>query len=128
MIVQRGLKAPPSFHEDRLRRAPVGHFIDVITNGYGAMYAYGSRIPITDRWSIAAYIRALQLSQNTEAKSIPDDVKAKLPQEGQVTLPAFKPGQGNLTLGGLPTLGRTLPIKKAEVRTTENGGDNNARD
>ncbi len=64
MIVQRGFPAPPSFHEKRLRDAPVGHFFDVITNGYGVMYSYASRVAPEDRWAIAAYIRALQLSQD----------------------------------------------------------------
>lgn len=64
MIVQRGLRQPPSYHDPRLVNAPVGHFFDVMTNGYGAMYSYASRVSVDDRWRIAAYIRALQLSQN----------------------------------------------------------------
>ena len=64
MIVQRGFPQPPSLHEQRLRDAPVGHFFDVITNGYGVMYPYASRVSPDDRWAIAAYIRALQLSQH----------------------------------------------------------------
>jgi len=73
MIVKRGFSPPPSFHQDRLRDAPAGHFFHVITNGYGAMYSYASRIPVDDRWAIVAYIRALQLSQNARI----DDVPAK---------------------------------------------------
>ena len=64
MIVLRGLRQPPSYHDPRLVDAPVGHFFDVMTNGYGAMYSYASRVAVDDRWRIAAYIRALQLSQN----------------------------------------------------------------
>ena len=64
MIVSRGLRQPPSYHDDRLRNAPVGHFFDVMTNGYGAMYSYASRVAVDDRWRIVSYIRALQLSQN----------------------------------------------------------------
>jgi cytochrome c553 len=64
MVVSRGLRQPPSYHEERLRKAPVGHFFDVMTNGYGAMYSYASRVAVDDRWRIAAYIRALQMSQN----------------------------------------------------------------
>ncbi|HEY1214333.1 MAG TPA: cytochrome c [Bryobacteraceae bacterium] len=64
MIVSRGLQQPPTYHDDRLRNGPVGHFFDVMTNGYGAMYPYASRVSVDDRWRIAAYIRALQLSQN----------------------------------------------------------------
>lgn len=64
MIVRRGFSRPPSFHIDRLRKAPVGHFFEVITRGYGTMYSYASRVPPEERWAIIAYIRALQLSQN----------------------------------------------------------------
>lgn len=64
MVVSRGLRQPPSYLDPRLVNAPVGHFFDVMTNGYGAMYSYASRVAPDDRWRIAAYIRALQLSQN----------------------------------------------------------------
>ena len=64
MIVQRGFPQPPSFHEQRLRDAPAGHFFDVMTNGYGVMYPYASRVTPADRWAIVAYVRALQLSEN----------------------------------------------------------------
>ena len=62
MIVRRGFRKPPSYHTEELRRAPVGHFFDVITNGWGAMPNYAPQIPTQDRWAIIAYIRALQLS------------------------------------------------------------------
>ena len=62
MIVQRGFPRPPSYYTARLRNAPVGHFYNVITNGYGAMYSYGDRIKPDDRWNIVAYIQALQAS------------------------------------------------------------------
>lgn len=64
MIVRRGFPKPPTYHDDRLRNAPVGHFFDVITNGWGKMNPYASQIPVPDRWAIVAYIRALQISQN----------------------------------------------------------------
>lgn len=64
MIAQRGFPAPPSYHIDKLRNAPDGHFYRVISNGYGVMYPYADRIPPADRWAIVAYIRALQLSQH----------------------------------------------------------------
>ena len=64
MVVSRGLRQPPSYLDPRLVSAPVGHFFDVITNGYGAMYSYASRVAPDDRWRITAYIRALQLSQD----------------------------------------------------------------
>ena len=75
MIVSRGLRQPPSYHDERLRNAPVGHFFDVMTNGYGAMYSYASRVPVDDRWRIAAYIRALQLSQNPPAELAQQSIK-----------------------------------------------------
>src|SRR5204863_6036301 len=61
-IVQRGFPAPPSYHIARLREAPPGHFVDVIKRGYGIMFSYGDRVDATNRWAIAAYIQALQLS------------------------------------------------------------------
>lgn len=64
MVVSRGLRQPPDYLDPRLENAPVGHFFDVMTNGYGAMYSYASRVAPDDRWRIAAYIRALQLSQD----------------------------------------------------------------
>src|SRR6185437_12551852 len=64
MVVRRGFPPPPSYHIERLRNAPIGHFFDVMTNGYGVMYSYGDRVSVHDRWAIAAYIRALQLSQH----------------------------------------------------------------
>jgi mono/diheme cytochrome c family protein len=71
MVVQRGFPRPPSYHIDRLRQAPTQHFYDVITNGYGAMYSFAAPIGPNDRWAIAAYIRALQLSQNASADDLP---------------------------------------------------------
>jgi cytochrome c553 len=78
MIVQRGLKQPPSYHQDRLREVPIGHFFDTITNGFGAMYSYASRIPVEDRWAIAAYIRVLQLSQQVDYDQLPEEDKRQL--------------------------------------------------
>lgn len=75
MIVQRGFPEPPSFHTDRLRRAPAGHFFDVMTRGYGVMYPYASRVSPSDRWAITAYIRALQLSQHAPASALPPDLQ-----------------------------------------------------
>ncbi|MGI8639080.1 MAG: c-type cytochrome [Pyrinomonadaceae bacterium] len=69
MIVRRGFPQPPTYHDDRLRNAPVGHFYDVMTNGWGKMNSYASQIPPADRWAIVAYIRALQISQNPNGMS-----------------------------------------------------------
>ena len=71
VIVQRGLRQPPSFHIDRLREAPVGYFYDIETRGFGSMMDYAAQIPPSDRWAIAAYIRALQLSQRTTIADVP---------------------------------------------------------
>lgn len=78
MIVQRGFPRPPSYHIDRLRTAPSQHFFDVITNGYGAMYSYAARLSPADRWAVAAYIRALQTSQNATLANVPADQKGTL--------------------------------------------------
>lgn len=78
MIVARGFPAPPSYHTQRLRAAPAQHFVDVITHGYGVMYSYAARVEPRDRWAIAAYVRALQLSQGAKVASVPE-AKEKLP-------------------------------------------------
>ena len=82
-IVQRGFPAPPSYHIERLRNAPIGHFYDVITNGYGVMYSYAAQVEPNDRWAIAAYIRALQLSQNMKAKELTPNEQENLKQQQQ---------------------------------------------
>ena len=94
MIVQRGFRAPPSYHTERLRKAPLGYFFDVMTNGFGAMPDYASQIPPRDRWCIVAYIRALQLSQEATMSDVP--AGQKVPSEA----PAFR---------GDPGSGATLP-------------------
>jgi cytochrome c553 len=78
MIVQRGFPAPPSYHIERLRQAPVGHFFDVMTRGYGVMYSYATRVEPADRWAITAYIRALQLSQHGTLADAPRTERARL--------------------------------------------------
>jgi mono/diheme cytochrome c family protein len=78
MIVQRGFRQPPSYHEDRLIDAPPGHFFDVMTNGFGAMPDYRSQVPVPDRWAIAAYIRALQLSRRATIDDVPADRRAEM--------------------------------------------------
>jgi hypothetical protein len=88
MIVQRGYRQPPTFHMDRLRQAPLGHFFDVMTNGFGAMPDYRAQITPRDRWAIAAYIRALQLSQHAAVNDVPPEDRPKLSQ------PASAPAEG----------------------------------
>ena len=95
MLVMRGLRQPPNYLDPRLVAAPVGHFFDVMTNGYGAMYSYASRVAVDDRWRIAAYIRTLQTAENAPAA---------LAQQG-MNQPAAnttgQPANGNAT-GGTP--------------------------
>jgi len=64
-------RKPPSFHDQRLQKAPLGYFYDVMSNGFGVMPDYASQISPQDRWKIVAYIRALQLSQNATKADIP---------------------------------------------------------
>jgi mono/diheme cytochrome c family protein len=78
MIVRRGYRRPPSYHDDRLRSAPVGHFFDVITNGFGAMPDYAAQVAVEDRWAIAAYIRALQLSTHATIADVPPGQRERL--------------------------------------------------
>ena len=80
MIVRRGYKQPPSYHIDRLRQAPIGHFFDAMTNGFGAMPDYRAQVQPRDRWAIAAYIRALQLSQNAKEADVAPEDRPKLSQ------------------------------------------------
>ena len=78
MIVQRGFKAPPSFHGDRLRLSPPGYYFDVMTHGYGAMSDYAAQLPVRDRWAVVAYVRALQLSQHATLDDVRPDKRALL--------------------------------------------------
>ncbi|MBS1839862.1 MAG: cytochrome c [Acidobacteria bacterium] len=82
MIVERGMKRPPSYHIDRLRQSPNGYFYDVITNGFGSMYSYSAQIPPKDRWAIIAYVRALQLSRNAKGSELPESLRAKIAASG----------------------------------------------
>ena len=82
MISMRGMKHPPSFHQDRLRQAANGYVYDVITNGFGAMYGYSAQIPPRDRWAIIAYVRALQLSRNAKVADLPAQLRERLNQSG----------------------------------------------
>ena len=96
MVVQRGYRHPPTYHQDRLRKAPLGYFFDTMTNGFGAMPPYAAQIPVEDRWKIAAYIRALQLSQNAAqadagGAQIPSQPKLYKEPGSGATLPAEVP-------------------------------------
>ena len=78
MIPRRGFRRPPTYHDDRLRSAPVGYFFDVITNGFGNMPDYSAQVEAADRWRIIAYIRALQLSQRATLADVPPDKRGEL--------------------------------------------------
>jgi Cytochrome C oxidase, cbb3-type, subunit III len=102
MIVQRGYKHPPSFHQQRLRNAPVGYFFDIMSNGLGAMPDYASQIHPSDRWAIAAYIRALQCSQDPalcgvaagEGKAPAEENGIKIPPTSFTSPTAIRPQGG----------------------------------
>lgn len=83
MVVQRGFPAPPSYHTERLRQVPLRHFYEVVSDGYGVMYSYGARVPPRDRWAIAAYIRALQLSQHAQLADLTEAQRRGLRREAQ---------------------------------------------
>jgi mono/diheme cytochrome c family protein len=99
MIVQRGFKKPPSYYDPRLVKAPVGHFFNVMTNGWGAMADYSAQVPVADRWRIAAYIRALQLSQTAKSGDVPagQQIASQPPQEhsGKVVIRVESPAAEN---------------------------------
>ena len=81
MIVRRGFRKPSSFHIPRLQDAPAGYLFDVMTNGFGTMQSYKTMVSVRDRWAIAAYIRALQLSQNATIADVPAPELARLEAE-----------------------------------------------
>jgi mono/diheme cytochrome c family protein len=116
MIVQRGYKRPPSYNADRLRRAPIGYFFDVMTNGFGAMPDYAEQVPAQDRWAIAAYIRALQLSQHATEADIPPGVQiAQQPPPGVVITPPYDT-QGATTAASAPPPPNVAPAKGGEAK------------
>lgn len=78
IIPRHGFPRPPSYHTERLRNAPDVHFMRVISEGYGAMYAYDDRVPPADRWAIIAYIRAMQLSQSVPMAQLTPQMRQKL--------------------------------------------------
>ena len=80
MVVQRGYRPPPPFSEPRLRSAAPGHFFDVMTNGFGAMPDYRAQITPRDRWTIVAYIRALQLARGASPSDVPGGDPTKVPR------------------------------------------------
>jgi mono/diheme cytochrome c family protein len=78
MIVERGYKTPPTFHDDRLRQVADGYLFEVMTQGFGVMPSYAVQVPVEDRWAIAAWIRVLQRSQNATLDDVPQGKRAEL--------------------------------------------------
>lgn len=97
MIVQRGYRPAGNFHTERLMNAPLGHFFNVITNGYGAMPEYASQVAPADRWAIVAYIKALQLSQNAKPSDAPAGTKVEALKD-IASEEGLEPGALNWTL------------------------------
>jgi len=97
MVAMRGMKRPPSYHQERLRQVPNGYVYDVITNGFGQMLGYSAQIPLRDRWAIIAYIRALQFSRNMKAADLPAELRERL---NQSATPAAKPSAPKDSTGG----------------------------
>lgn len=119
MIVQRGFRQPPSYHEDRLIEAPHGHFFDVMTNGFGAMQDYSAQVPVADRWAIAAYIRALQYSRRATMDDVPQARRAEMdaapvaePPRGQTPVSGQAPA-GDAAAGGGQGQGAGAPAAGA---------------
>ena len=105
MIVKRGFRQPPSYHTDKLKNAPVGHFFDVATNGFGAMPSYASRVPVDDRWRIIAYIRALQFSDSATVSDVPPADRPLLDRAPATTPAGAAPGsvpEGRAPAAGNP--------------------------
>ncbi len=116
MIPQRGFRKPPSYHIDRLRNAPVGHFFDVIKNGFGAMPDYAARVAPHDRWAIIAYIRALQLSQNARLEDVPENERSRMGQAPAAGPPSTEAGRA-----GTPAVGKRRE-QPSEIRPGERPG------
>ena len=120
MIVQRGFRQPPSFHEDRLIDAPVGYFFDVMTNGFGAMQDYASQVPVTDRWAIAAYLRALQLSRRLTVDDVPADRRGDLDRNPPAPVPPATQTPAGQTAPGTQGGGATGAPSPAAQPAQEN--------
>ncbi|MCI0336545.1 MAG: cytochrome c [Acidobacteria bacterium] len=98
MIALRGFRHPPTYHEERLRKAPSSHFYDVITNGFGAMPSYSDQVTPEDRWKVIAWIRVLQLSQNANAAELSETDKKAIEAAAQSA--SEKPGSHSPSQGG----------------------------
>ena len=106
MVVQRGLRQAATYHQDRLRQERIGYFFDVITNGFGAMQGYAEQVPVRDRWLIAAYVRALQYSQNATVDDVPQDRRGQFQGAGAPAAEA--------PTGGTPPSGAGQPPQRPD--------------
>lgn len=104
MVVQRGFRRPASLHEPRVREQPIGYYYDAISEGFGVMPRYSDRIPPADRWAIAAYLRALQLSQRAPWAELSDADRQHLPPPEPLLEPAPEPGSPEPIAEGEETL------------------------
>ncbi|MDX2032936.1 MAG: cytochrome c [Blastocatellia bacterium] len=118
MIVLRGFRRPPTYHQDRLRKSPTSHFYDVITNGFGAMPSYTDQLTPEDRWKVIAYIRVLQLSQNAAVADLAENDKKKLEEAGKAA-----PSTGHST-GGSESHGSAKPAAPAAAPAPTGGHSN----
>ena len=116
MIVRRGFPKPPSYNDDRLRNAPVGHFFDIASNGWGKMSGYASQISVSDRWAIVSYIRALQISQN------PNGVKA-LPPTTTTPATEINPVATPTVTVANTTANKTVTTKNTNTNAANQGGN-----
>ncbi|HUS20257.1 MAG TPA: cytochrome c [Terriglobales bacterium] len=103
---------PPSYHEDRLKKAPLGHFYDVMTNGFGVMLNYSAQINPRDRWAIAAYIRALQLSQDARIADVPESERDKIQTLGPQTWQPMTPQAGAASTPSTQTKEKQEGVRK----------------
>lgn len=108
LVVMRGFRQPPSYYSQRLIDAPLGHFYDVISNGFGSMASYASRVTSDDRWRIIAYIRALQFSESAKLSDVPAEQRQNLPVEAPLRN-SGQPGDINGVAPALPPLPPATP-------------------
>lgn len=123
MIIRRGFPKPPSYNDDRLRNAPVGHFFDVASNGWGKMSGYASQVSVADRWAIVAYIRALQVSQNPNAIATTNANTAANTKPAIVATPAMANTPANTT-SNTNTSSNVKTNTATNANTTANTGGN----
>ena len=118
MIVQRGFRRPPSYYEERLLNAPVGYLFDVMTNGFGAMQDYSAQVPVADRWAIAAYIKALQLSRRGTVNDVPAERREQL--ERSPVTPPPPPPAGAEVAANTPAAAAPGPASQSQRPAQEN--------